>query len=51
MLIRLSVTAKNFGLGKKTLDSFNEEKAGVVPNTKWKKKYIGRVLVLRRNFN
>ena len=39
---RLSVTAKNFGLGKKTLESFNEEKAGVVPDTKWKLKYIGK---------
>ena len=39
---RLSVTAKNFGLGKKVLDSFNEERSGVVPNTKWKLKNIGK---------
>ena len=39
---RLSVTAKKFGLGKKTLDGFLEERSGVVPNTKWKKKYIGK---------
>jgi penicillin-binding protein 2 len=38
---RLSVTAKDFGLGKKTLDSFTEERSGVVPNTKWKKENIG----------
>jgi penicillin-binding protein 2 len=38
---RLSVTAKKFGLGKKVFNAFGEEKAGVVPNTKWKKKYIG----------
>jgi len=38
---RLSVTAKKFGLGKKVLSSFNEEKSGVVPNTKWKLKNIG----------
>jgi len=37
----LSVTAKKFGLGKKVFNVFGEEKAGVVPNTKWKKKYIG----------
>ncbi len=39
---RLSETVKQFGLGKKVLPSFNEEKSGVVPNTKWKKKYIGK---------
>ena len=39
---RLSETAKKFGLGKKVLNGFNEEKSGVVPNTKWKKKYIGQ---------
>ena len=39
---RLSVTAKKFGLGAKVLDGFFEERAGVVPNTKWKKKYIGQ---------
>tara|TARA_Y100000590_G_scaffold169920_1_gene194495 strand:- start:3101 stop:4987 length:1887 start_codon:yes stop_codon:yes gene_type:complete len=43
---RLSVTAKQFGLGKKVLPFFNEEKEGVVPNTKWKLKYIGKGWVL-----
>ncbi len=39
---RLSETAKKFGLGKKVLNNFSEEKSGVVPNTTWKKKYIGQ---------
>ena len=39
---RLSETAKKFGLGKKVLNDFIEEKSGVVPNTKWKKKFIGQ---------
>ena len=39
---RLSETAKKFGLGKKVLEGFKEERSGVVPNTKWKKKYIGK---------
>ena len=38
---RLAITAKKFGLGQKILEGFSEERAGVVPNTKWKKKYIG----------
>ena len=40
---RLSVTAKKFGLGKKVLDFFDEEKSGIVPNTKWKKKILEKV--------
>ena len=43
---RLSVTAKKFGLGKKVLNFFQEEKSGLVPNTKWKLKNIGRGWVL-----
>ena len=43
---RLSVTAKQFGLGKKPLGSFDEEQAGIVPNTKWKLKHIGKGWVL-----
>ena len=43
---RLSITAKKFGLGKKVLNSFKEEKSGVVPNTKWKLKNIGKGWVL-----
>ena len=39
---RLSETAKNFGLGKKVLRDFSEERSGVVPSTSWKKKYIGQ---------
>ena len=39
---RLSETAKKFGLGKKVLDNFTEERSGVVPNTSWKKKFIGQ---------
>jgi penicillin-binding protein 2 len=39
---RLSVTAKQFGLGRKVLNLLNEEKNGVVPNTEWKKKNIGK---------
>ncbi len=39
---RLSETAKKFGLGKKVLNDFIEERSGVVPNTEWKKKYIGQ---------
>jgi len=43
---RLSVTAKKFGLGKKILNSFNEEQIGVVPDTKWKIKNIGKGWVI-----
>ena len=39
---RLSETAKKFGLGKKVLDGFIEERAGVVPSTDWKRKFIGK---------
>ncbi len=39
---RLSETAKKFGLGKKVLANLVEERSGLVPNTKWKKKYIGK---------
>ena len=38
----LSETAKKFGLGKQVLSDFIEERPGVVPNTKWKKKFIGQ---------
>ena len=43
---RLSITAKQFGLGKKALELFDEEKSGVVPNTKWKLNNIGTGWVL-----
>jgi len=43
---RLSVTAKQFGLGKRVLDNFNEERSGIVPDTKWKLNNIGKGWVL-----
>jgi penicillin-binding protein 2 len=43
---RLSITAKQFGLGKKVLGLLNEEKSGLVPDTKWKLKHIGKGWVL-----
>jgi len=39
---RLAVTSKKFGLGKKVLHTFLEERSGVVPNTKWKKDNFGQ---------
>jgi penicillin-binding protein 2 len=39
---RLSVTAKKFGLGEKVLKNFAEEKAGVVPDTRWKIRELGK---------
>ena len=39
---RLSETAKKFGLGKKVLEGFIEERSGVVPSTAWKRKFIGK---------
>ena len=46
---RISDTSKKFGLGKKVLEDFIEERSGVVPNTRWKKIYWQK-LVFRRNF-
>ncbi len=44
---RLSVTAKKYGLGSKTLNNiFLDEKAGLVPSTKWKKNNLGKGWVL-----
>ncbi len=43
---RLSITAKQFGLGKKVLGLLNEEKSGLVPDTKWKLKHTGKGWVL-----
>ena len=45
---RLSITAENFGLGKKVFENFfiGEEKIGIVPNTKWKRENIGKSWVL-----
>ncbi|MDA1338428.1 MAG: penicillin-binding protein 2, partial [bacterium] len=39
---RLAKTVKQFGLGKKVLTGFDEEKAGVVPDTQWKLSQIGK---------
>ena len=39
---RLAETARKFGLGKPVLTDLFEERSGVVPNTEWKKKYIGK---------
>jgi len=39
---RLAETCKKFGLGEKVLENFFEEKKGVVPNTEWKLKNIGK---------
>ena len=39
---RLATTAEKFGLGKNVLQDYNEEKAGVVPNTKWKIRELGK---------
>ena len=39
---RLSETTKKFGLGKKVLEGFSEEKEGTVPNTKWKLSNLGK---------
>jgi penicillin-binding protein 2 len=39
---RLAETVKKFGLGKKVLTNYSEEKAGIVPSTKWKLSKIGK---------
>jgi penicillin-binding protein 2 len=40
---KLSVTAKNFGLGNKVFEGlFENEKIGLIPNTSWKKAVLGR---------
>ena len=43
---RMSETAKKFGLGKTVLANFKEERSGLVPNTKWKLKNLGKGWVL-----
>ena len=44
---RLRETSIKFGLGDKVLDkTFNNEKKGLVPNTKWKKNNLGKRWVL-----
>tara|TARA_B110000438_G_scaffold146035_1_gene140597 strand:+ start:4042 stop:5991 length:1950 start_codon:yes stop_codon:yes gene_type:complete len=44
---RLSITAKKYGLGSEVLKNFYlEEKNGIVPNTSWKKRVVGKNWVL-----
>ncbi len=43
---RIAITAKQFGLGQKNLNFLSEEKAGIVPSTKWKLKNIGKGWVI-----
>ena len=43
---RLAETSRKFGLGKRVLDVFEEERSGLVPTTKWKLKHIGKGWVL-----
>ena len=43
---RMSVTAKQFGLGKRAFNNLYEERSGTVPDTKWKLKNIGQGWVL-----
>ena len=43
---RLAITSEKFGLGNKVLGILTEEQKGLVPNTKWKLKAIGRGWVL-----
>ena len=43
----MSETAKDLVFRKKVLNDFIEERSGVVPNTKWKKKFIGQNWYLR----
>jgi len=44
---RLNLTAKKYGLGKRTMEGiFLDEKDGLVPSTKWKKNKLGKGWVL-----
>ncbi|MDA9853479.1 penicillin-binding protein 2 [Candidatus Pelagibacter sp.] len=44
---RLKVTSTKFGLGEKVLnETFNNEKKGLVPDTKWKKNNLGKGWVI-----
>ena len=47
---RLSETAKKFGLGSQVLKTFYEEKSGLVPDTQWKKRNIGKGWYLAKLF-
>jgi penicillin-binding protein 2 len=44
---RLKETSVNFGLGEKVLnETFNNEKKGLIPDTKWKKNNLGKGWVI-----
>ncbi|MDC1463249.1 penicillin-binding protein 2 [Alphaproteobacteria bacterium] len=44
---RLKVTSTKFGLGEKVLnETFNNEKKGLIPDTKWKKNNLGKGWVI-----
>ena len=44
---RLKVTSEKFGLGEKVLNkTFNNEKKGLIPDTKWKKNNLGKGWVI-----
>ena len=44
---RLKVTSVKFGLGEKVLnETFNNEKKGLIPDTKWKKNNLGKGWVI-----
>ena len=46
-MIGLSITASKFGLGAKVLKkTYENEKRGLVPNTKWKRNKLGKGWVL-----
>ncbi len=48
---KLNLTAEKFGLGKKVLgENFPNEKQGIFPSTKWKKKAIGQNWYLGETF-
>ena len=42
-LIDFQKQLKKFGLGKKVLNNFTEERSGVVPNTTWKKNLLVKI--------
>ncbi len=43
---RLAITSNEFGLGKKVLNILEEERSGLVPNTRWKLRNLGKGWVL-----
>jgi penicillin-binding protein 2 len=43
---RLAETIRKFNFGQTTLKDFDEEKKGLVPDTKWKKNALGKPWLL-----